>query len=222
MRAALLALALLAAAPDAAQTAPPFAIEAVFCDCDPRDTVLRTRRAVRAYATPDRTGRAVRTVAAGRLIEGNDWTDALTVVERPDRVVLTRPVRFETVRRFPGTTRPQWDAGRDEGPLALPAGTAVELLGGDQGDGYFRAGGVLYYADGLYMLVRLPEYGETDANARRDGPPGRTSVWFRLRPRAGQPAAWVEVPVSPTDAPALGFEMVCETHSVCPPGVGRR
>lgn len=222
MRALLLAAAL--AAPAAAQIpdGAVFATTEVFCDCDPQDFVFRTRRAVEARARPRSDARVVRTVEAGRLVEGNDWSEARTVVRRPARLVLPAEVTFAGVHRIPavrdadGYWRPRWERAVERASLTLAAGTPVRAFAGETGGAYFAVGDVLYFDDDFWFAA-FPD-GSDEATGEAEP---AEELWLHLRPRGRRPAAWVEI------GPGLGpdggpFEMVCGTHAECPPGVGDR
>jgi hypothetical protein len=192
--------------------APPrfsgaFALPYLVCDCDPADFVFRTTRPVPGYAEPDASGPVVRTVAAGRLIEGNDWDRGLTVVVAPSVAVARRDVVYTGLEVF-GDARyldgDLYEAVPTLDTLRIAEGDTVEVMTWDEGYVYFRYGGVLYGS------------GESTSDddfrwlTRGDG----EAWWLHLTPRPGRSAAWVRIVPDPAHADH-NVEIVCGTHVEC-------
>jgi hypothetical protein len=208
MRGALVLVVLLAASPRAAAQpafAGEFAIPGVLCDCDPADFVFRTTTPIDGHAEPDPASPVIRRVASRRLIEGNDWTEALTVVTRAARVVALADTVLADANVL-GTAR--YDDLEQDAPtttLSIARGDTLWYLAAYQGYAWFRHRGVLYGTAGGLPI---------DTFRIEEEP--REVVWFRLTPRHGRPAAWVEIRYGGrADA---NVEMLCETHGGC---VGR-
>jgi len=213
MRAFPLALLLLAA-PGASAQRPPFAgafaVPGVLCDCDPTDFVFRTTRPLPGHAAPDAASPVVRTVDAGRLIEANDWSEALTVVPAPNVAEALRDTTLRHLRRHEGVDfLAEADTGAVVPELAVRRGDRLEYLTSIEGYALFRHGGALYGGD-------YPFYGVF----RHEREWGGDDVWFRLTPKPGRPAAWVRL-VMDRDDPARNVEVVCETHGGCVDGAAR-
>ena len=206
--ACLLFLALTAGAAAAQpQFAGAFAVPGVLCDCDPADFVFRTTQEIRGYAEPDPRGRVVRTVAAGRRIEANDWDDALTVVTTPARAVATRDVTIEQPQRFGEVRYVFWDPDGEpptQPELRIQRGDEVEVMTWDEGYVYFRHRGVLYGTGG--------EFGSPALRWLRER--NEEEVWFHLTPKPDRPAAWVRIEF-PREGRRGNVEILCETHGGC-------
>lgn len=144
----------------------------------------RTRTEVRAWPHPTTTiGRPIRTVARGRLVEGNDRSEALTVTLRAGHAEAGRDVSFEATDYGAATYLSHddyYESGRTA-TVRLSRGEPVELLaGGPEGTEFFRVRGRVYSG-------HLPEQV-----AARSQPV--TRLWVRLTPRGRRfPAAWVNV-----------------------------
>lgn len=213
---ALVAVASAASAQDAAdlgpRSEPSFANRGVFvyygsmCDCDERDLVLRTRVPLAAHAEPDAASPVVRTVAAGRRIEGNDWDAAVTVVTRAAEGTLQRPFLVEGARRMADPRRDSWDERPVEPAFTLPAGTRVAVYDHYAGEGFFHADGATYYG-------QVPQGDSVAWDGGRESL-STSEMWWRLVPRDGKPAGWVLIDWNDT----ARFEMLCETHSGCVDG----
>lgn len=198
------------AAPLGAQTAEPqfsftgaFAYYGVLCDCDPDDFVFLTRVPLSGHADPDPSSPVVRTVAANRLIEGNDWDLVVTVVTDPHTGTLRAPVRLDGAVPTTDPRRADWNDAPRIGALTVPAGTRVEVYSDDGGDGYANYGGRTYYG----------AFAWTDKLEITQGT-GAEAQWYRLVARGDAPAAWVEIRAQDR----AQVEMLCETHSGCVPG----
>ncbi len=208
----LLALPGLAAA-QRRPAAPTFTFEGAFaylgtlCDCDERDFVFQTLGPVAGHAQPDRSSPVVRTVAAGRRIEGNDWNAVVTVVTRPARGVLRTPVRLPRATRMPDPRRGVWD-DRPTVDVTVPAGARVEVFSNYGGDGFVGYDGVTY--SGSVAMGEEVMWDAAGENAIED------ETWYRLVPRRGAPAAWVALRWG---APDATVRVLCETHGGCVPGV---
>lgn len=214
--AALLATAASARAQDhdplAPRTEPRFTFTGVFayfgslCDCDTRDIVFLTRRAIPAHAEPDPSSPVVRTVAANRLIEGNDWDAEVTVVTRAATGALRRPLRIAGASRMADPRRSDWDEAAEVPAFTLPAGTRVAVYDAYSDYGYINAAGVTYSGSvPMGDEVRWDQGGEGSGDA---------TLWWRLLPRNGEPAAWIEVDWRDERR----FRMLCETHGGCESG----
>lgn len=213
-----LALALLLAAPAAAQddlgprTEPRVAHAGLFayfgsmCDCEPRDFVFRAVAPLRGHAAPDAASPVVRTVAPGRRIEGNDWDVLVTVVTSAETRTLARDLRVEGARRMPDPRLGNWTDLPELPAFTLPAGTRITTY-----DAYGEEG--FFHVDGATYELALPVL---DGDLWSGPPTGEAAVetWFRLRPRAGAPAAWVRIDWRDTSR----VQMLCETHGGCVPG----
>ena len=188
------------------QTGGAFAYFGTTCDCDERDFVFRTLGPVEAHTQPTARSRVVRTVAAGRLIEGNDWDNVVTVITSPARGTLTHPFGLVDARRMNDARRGDWDRSSDAGTVTIPAGTAVEVYSNYGGDGYARFGNRTYFGG-------IP--GDEDIAWERgsDGVPAE-ETWFRLVARPDAPAAWIRVAWSGEP----NVELLCETHGGCVAG----
>lgn len=181
-----------------------FAVPGVLCDCDPADFVFRTTRRIAGHATPDPSSEMVRRVEAGRLIEGNDWSEALTVVTLPGRATARRDVTLTGLNDYGDVRYVAWS--EDEMPtveLLVREGDDVEYLLADEGYVFFRHAGRLYggldpTADGAFATQSRPQQ----------------AIWFHLVPRDGRPAAWVEIRF-PGPGDVGNVEIVCETHGGC-------
>ncbi len=209
---ALLLLPLLLAAPSSAQApdfAGAFALPYVLCDCDPADFVFRTTRALPGYAAPDPAGPVVRTVATGRLIEGNDWDEALTVTVTPGVAVARRALALPGWQRLGAVRSPPDMDGLPEVTLSLAAGDRVEYLLGEEGHAFLRHDGVVY--------AGVWPFGGEDFRWERAEP--AYAVWLRLTPKPGRPAAWVRVEMDA--GRGRNVEVLCETHGGCVPGFRR-
>lgn len=211
--AALALLALLAAAPRIEAQGVPrfagtFAMPGILCDCDPADYVFRTTRAVPGYADADASGRAVRTVDRGRLIEGNDWSEVITVVTQPGVAVAQAPVTLTGLYHYGAVRFFGTNAGEGEGgaTLTLAAGDRLEYLEVEEGFVYMRAGGVVYGGDWPFNDARLRWEREYPAS----------EWWFHLTPKPGRPAAWVRLDW----AEGGNVEMLCNTHQPCEGSTG--
>ena len=217
MRALLLA-ALAFATPAAAQDEDPlwprdeprfsftglFAYYGSMCDCDTRDLVLRTLAPISGHAEPDPSSPVVRTVAANRLIEGNDWDVEVTVVESAPTTVLRRPLQVREAQRMTDPRRGGWGDGPETTAFTLPAGTRLTSYDSYGDSGYFHADGVTYYGT-------IPSDEEEVFVSEV-----KSSRWWRLVPRNGGPAAWVKV--SNMADESRSFEQLCETHDGCVSG----
>ncbi|HLA63540.1 MAG TPA: hypothetical protein VK610_03885 [Rhodothermales bacterium] len=207
----LVLLALFACAPRAgAQAVPRFAgtfgLPGILCDCEPSDFVFRALRDLPAYAEPDASGRVVRTVARGRLIEGNDWSQAITVVTNPGVAVAQSPVTLTDLHHYGAERFLGTNAGEGEGgaTLTLAAGDRVEFLEVDAGFAYIRAGGVVYGGQWPFNDPAFRWEREYPAIER----------WFHLTPKPGRPAAWVRLDWGEGG----NVEMLCNTHELCGEG----
>ena len=198
--------------PLAPRTEPAFTSSGIFayfgsmCDCDTRDIVLLTRRPVAAHAEPDPSSPVVRTIAANRLIEGNDWDAEVTVVTTAATGTLRRAFRVSNVRRMQDPRRSDWDDVPESEAFTLPAGTRVAVFGSYSDFGFMNAAGVTY--SGTIPVGDEVAWGPGGEDATRD------TLWWRLLPRNGEPAAWI--PVDWNDESR--FQMLCETHSGCTAG----
>ena len=181
-----------------------FAIAGVLCDCDPADFVFRTTRPLSGHADPDPASAVVRRVDAGRLIQANDWTEALTVVTEPVLAVALVDTLL-TVQHF-GNVRwvDDFGGGTDGSPLRVQRGDTLTYLTSVEGYAFFSRDGELFGGD-------FPFY-ENAFRLSREWP--RDTVWFRLTPRGDRPAAWVELRFTP-DAADRNVEILCETHTGC-------
>ncbi len=206
MKSALLLAAFLALGPQSGaqpRFAGEFALPGVLCDCEPADFVFRTSRPLDGHETPDAGSPVIRRVDAGRLIEGNDWNEALTVVTRAGRAVARRDVTLTELNHYGDARYVEWS--EEELPtvdIAVPAGGTIEYLTADQGYVWFRHAGVLYggfdpLASGAFAVESRPA----------------EAVWFHLVPRSGRPAAWVEIRFG--ERAGANVEMICETHGGC-------
>lgn len=204
MRALLLLPLLLAAAADAQipRFAGVFALPGVLCDCDPSDFVFRTTRAIPGYAHPDGAGRVVRTVDTGRLIEGNDWNEALTVTTTPAVGVAIRDLTIENAVSY-GRQHSIGDAdyGEEVGALTIRGGARIEVYNSVEGDTYFSYQGNTYA--GTIMLDAF--------RWEREWP--EDEVWFHLIARPGRAAAWVRIEMD-REHRASNVEVLCHTHDV--------
>jgi hypothetical protein len=207
MRLALLvALVLVGRAEAQPEFAGTFAVPGVLCDCDPADFVFRTTRRIPGHATPDPSSEMIRRVEAGRLIEGNDWSEALTVVTLAGRATARVDTTLIGLNDYGAARFVAWS--EDELPtveLQVRSGDEIELLLADQGYVFFRHEGRLYggfdpTADGVFEMETGPQ----------------EAVWFHLVPREDRPAAWVEIRMPRGDR-AGNVEIVCETHTGCAP-----
>jgi hypothetical protein len=183
-----------------------FALPYLVCDCDPADFVFRTTRPVPGYAEPDASGPVVRTVDAGRRIEGNDWDHGLTVVETPSVFVARRDVVYTQLESFGDVRYLVWDAEEafpTRDTLRIAEGDTVEVMTWEEGYVYFRYGGVLYGSGA----------STSDADFRRVRD-GDEAWWLHLAPKPGRPAAWVRV-VTDSAHPDHNVEIVCGTHIEC-------
>ena len=185
-----------------------FAYYGSLCDCDESDYVFRTIVPLDGHAEPDRRSPVVRTVATGRLIEGNDWDVALTVVTHPAMGVLREPERVRGARRMRDPRRADWGESVVAEPFTVPAGTRVEVYSDYAGDGFINYGGVTY--EGGVLGGSSIEW-----DSEGESPAAEGQLWFRLVPRGGAPAAWVEI--QPTGYGAR-VGLLCETHGGCVPG----
>ena len=188
------------------QTGGAFAFFGTTCDCDERDFVFRALGPVEAHAQPTARSRVGRTVAAGRLVEGNDWDNVATVVTRPATGTLTRPFRLADARRMADARRGDWDRSSAAGEVMVPAGTAIEVYSNYGGDGYARFGNRTYFGG-------IPESEDVAWEPGSDGAI-TDETWFRLVARPGAPAAWIRVEWSGEP----NVELLCETHGGCAAG----
>lgn len=212
------ALALLAAlavpprasAQNARRAAPVF--EGVFasygisCDCDPVDYVFLTRRAIAGRAQPSGRGPVVRTVEAGRRIEGNDFDHAIEVVRRAGVAVARRTFTLPDATDL-GRIRylPPNSSFQNIHALTVARGARIERLGGNgEGGEFVRYRGVVYFIDG----------GLSDDDVHTRSQP-EVVVYLHLVARAGKPAAWIEA--SWGDAsdtrPGVNLTELASTHS---------
>jgi hypothetical protein len=190
---------------------PPFdgawAVPYLSCDCDPADFVFRTLAPLPGYAEPRATSRRVRTVDKNRRIEGNDWDRVLTVTVRPGVYHALRAVPLTGLTRY-GPVRFLDDSSEGEPveQLVVRKGQAVETVsGGGEGAVMVRIEGAVYLSDG----------GELWGDAFQEVDPVVEAVWFRLTPKPGRPAAWVQGRWRPDDpAGAPNLEMLCNTHAI--------
>jgi hypothetical protein len=205
MRFALVAaLVLVGRAEAQPEFAGTFAVPGVLCDCDPADFVFRTTRRIAGHATPDPSSEMIRRVEAGRLIEGNDWSEALTVVTMGGRAVASRDVTLTGLNDYGDARYVAWS--EEEMPtveLQVREGEEIEYLLADEGYVFFRHEGRLYggmdpTADGAFATESRPQ----------------EAVWFHLVPREDRPAAWVEIRIPRGDR-AGNVEVLCETHGGC-------
>jgi len=179
------------------------ALPGVLCDCDPADFVFRTTRRITGHAAPDAAGDVVRRVDAGRLIEGNDWSEALTVITETGVAIARDDAVLADVHAYGDARYVEWPGeDRPTRTLAIARGDTLEVLAADQGYVWYRHAGALYGGrdpmmdDGFAVLRRPTE-----------------AIWFHLVPRAGRPSAWVEIRYG--DRSDANVEMLCETHGGC-------
>ena len=180
-----------------------FAYWGSMCDCDMRDMVLRTLVPLQGHAQPDPSSPVVRTVAANRLIEGNDWDADLTVVTRAPTGTLRAPLRVSNARIMSDPTRDNWGDSGQALPFTIPAGTRLTVFDAYGDSGYARFGDMTYYGDVPLTENLLDVSGGT-----------ASTYWWRLTPKDDAPAAWVEVDWRDTRR----VQMLCETHGGCAAG----
>lgn len=142
-----------------------------------------TTQAVQAYAEPRAASRALRTVEAQRRIDANDYTEDLFVVTRPGIAVARRDVSLVDWG-YHNSSR------RTSGPLRIPRGTRVELLGGGfEAYGIFRFGGTTYSGLGVPTMEWMAEDSDPRDFTVESWP--TVEHWVRLSARSGRPAAWL-------------------------------
>lgn len=212
MRVLALAVVWVACASAARAQAPAFegtfAVPYISCDCDPSEFVFRTLVPIAGHAEPRASSRRVRTVDAGRRIEGNDWNESLTVTVRAGlhRALRTTPltalVHHGRVRFLDGA-----DDGEEVGAVVVGRGQTVEILsGGGEGRAMVRVDGVVYLSDG----------GELWGDAFEEVRQITEQVWLRLTPKPGRPAAWILARwYSGSRREPATLEMLCDTHTTC-------
>ncbi|MGB3544399.1 hypothetical protein [Rubrivirga sp.] len=156
----------------------------------------RTRTAVLGWYHPTtEIGTPIRTVGAGRLVEGNDRSEALTVTRRAGRARPNGPSTID-VTNYGAATYLSRDAYYGSGrshTLYLSSGDEIEWLArGAEGSEFFRFEGEVYSG---WLPPSVERYSQPD-----------TRLWVRLTPRgAGRPAAWINVD-APRDVERLESE----------------
>lgn len=144
-----------------------------------------TTAPITGYDVPNRNGRPIRTVLEGRRIEGNDRSEAWSVIRRPGRIRANGPINLEA-SSYGSTSRiNRSDEALDYVTLRLQRGDEIEFLGG-AGEGFvwYRRNGTIYHGDGVWIG---PQGTFTDVSALD------SELWLRLVARDGKPAAWINI-----------------------------
>lgn len=180
-----------------------FAYYGSMCDCDVREFAFRTLVPLRGHADPDPSSPVVRTVGVRRLIEGNDWDVQITVVTAASTGTLRQPYQVTDARRIPDSRRDAWGEVAEGPPFTLPAGTRVTMYDRYADQGFFHIDGATYYAT---LPTEESNFWEGTVDWQNE-----TETWFRLVPRGGAPAAWVQIGWRND----LKVQILCATHDEC-------
>lgn len=167
----LLLLAAAASAPQAQIRVDPLPVTVVpgGAEADGCRRQWQTSNAVPARSAPTDASRVLRTIDAMRRVDGNDYTEALTVVLQPGRLHAPQAATLRAVHLERGTTV----------SLPVAAGQEIVWLGSaGRTDAHMLVDGVVYAAT-------LP------AGVERIALPA-VEVWVRLVAHGeGRPEAWL-------------------------------